>query len=87
MVRAWETAKTRHGTPSGWRLHQELKERPCDACYQAKKEYDIRRKGQSEQTLRNRASARAQGKAYRELSQRYPEEYRELYEWFKEELS
>ena len=76
----WTTTKTRHGTVSGWRFHQLMRERPCEPCYEAKQAYDKRRRETPEQQQMNRLRARAQHQALQELAQRYPEEYRALYE-------
>lgn len=72
-------SRTRHGTQSGWSKHQSLGERPCDPCYQAKQEYDARRRSAPEQTRRNRAAARAQQRAYSRLAHMYPALYAALY--------
>jgi len=84
--RSWKTTKTRHGTHSGWALHQELNERPCDPCYQAKATYDRRRKDAPEVTRRSRVSAKAQQRAYGELARLYPDVYRALYQQHKADL-
>lgn len=80
----WSRTRTRHGTHSGWALHTALGERPCDPCYRAKQAYSAARNGQMPQTLLNRAYARAQGKAEKELKHRHPDEYRDLYEAFRD---
>ena len=43
----WQTTSVPHGTQSGWRLHIDLGERSCDPCYNAKSEYDHKRKAAS----------------------------------------
>lgn len=73
----------RHGTYTGWSQHQQAGERPCDACFRAKQEYDKRRRSSSNRQIQNRQHARAQGRAARELKDRYPEEYKALYEKHK----
>lgn len=78
-------SNTRHGTPSGWTLHQELGERPCTACYQARAAYDARRNQEPKRRDRALVRSRAQARALSELRRRYPDEYRELYERFKGE--
>lgn len=77
------TSRVRHGTPSGWRLHKELGQHPCDACYQAKSEYDHRRKAIPEETRKSRLSARAQAKASTELRHQHWEEYQEYFNHWK----
>lgn len=77
-------SKVRHGTPSGFTKHQNLGERPCDACYQSKAEYDARRKDQPAERKRSRDHARAQGRATTVIRARHTEEYRALYLWFKD---
>ena len=86
-MRTWDTTRTRHGTQSGWRLHQSLGERPCDPCYRAKQEYDARRKASSRQQVKARLAAKAQNRAYMALAHRYPDEYRDLYDQFKREIA
>ena len=69
----------RHGTHSGWAAHQRAGERPCDPCWQAKREYDQRRLASSDAKRQNRLRAKAQNRARTILTQRYFDEYRELY--------
>lgn len=76
---SWENTTVRHGTQSGWRLHQHLGERPCDPCYRAKAAYDAERKSQPAETIKSRISAAAQRRALTELSHRHKAEYDELY--------
>jgi hypothetical protein len=83
-MRSWETTRVRHGSHSGWTLHRDLGERPCDPCYKAKQAYDRRRKAAPEETIRNRAHARAQSRAYRELASMFPQLYKQLYEEHRE---
>ncbi len=70
---------TRHGTQSGWRLHQRRGEEPCYPCWLAKSEYDKRRKDVPEERLRNRRHASAQQRALKRLKDAHPEEYRQYY--------
>lgn len=77
---------TRHGTPSGFKKHQDLGEGPCAACYAAKATYDKRRLAAPDKKRRNRLSAAAQMQAYRSLAHKYPDEYRETYRAIKAEL-
>lgn len=79
-LNAWKNSHTRHGTPSGWSKHQKLNERPCDACYRAKQEYDKQRLAIPENRVRARAAAAAQGRARSRLARKYPDEYRAFYE-------
>ena len=72
-------SRTRHGTNSGWRRHQILGERPCDACFRAKAEYDKLRRDIPEKALRNRQAAEAQRFALSRLSHMYPTTYALLY--------
>lgn len=63
----------------------ELKERPCDPCYQAKADYDKRRLADPDKARKNRAMSRAQSRAYSELAFRHKAEYQELYQHFRAE--
>ena len=74
-----EWGPRRHGTYSGWRRHQELRERPCDACYAAKQAYDRRYRAAPERTRVSRLHAAAQSVALRRLAALYPDLYREFY--------
>ena len=73
-------SRARHGTPSGWTAHQNRGERPCDACYAAKAEYDKRRKTAPEEVRRSRLHARAQARAETEIKRLYPGVWRALYQ-------
>lgn len=77
---SWETTSTRHGTPSGCRLHQTLGETPCPPCSQAKIDYDKRWRAGSERQRRNRQHAHAQALAVRDLKAAHLAEYRQLYQ-------
>lgn len=77
---------TRCGTTAGWGRHQRHDERPCDACARAKAEYDKRWSSAPRRRQIERLNATAQGRALRELSKRYPDEYRQLYLQHKAEL-
>jgi len=79
LMRSWATTSVRHGTHSGWTLHTQLKERPCDPCYRAKQAYDHRRKSAGLAQLRARKKARAQAIATRQLRRKYPGVWRQLY--------
>lgn len=72
-------SRTRHGTNSGWRLHNDRGERPCDPCYRAKEEYDARRRETPQVQQTARANARAQGRATTRLRAMYPEDWARLY--------
>lgn len=72
-------SRVRHGTHSGWRLHQKRGERPCDPCYRAKADYNRRRRSAPDLVRAARRAARAQRLAYKELAHRYPAEYAALY--------
>lgn len=85
MTTTWEQTKTRHGTHSGWQKHQELGERPCDACYAAKQAYDRERLTATDKQKANRARAWAQNHAKTELVRRHRAEYLTLYREFKDE--
>ena len=78
--RTFENSLTRHGTPSGFTLHQKREERPCDACIRAKQEYDKRLRSAPEKTRKNRLHARAQQRAYSDLKRLHLDEYRDLYQ-------
>jgi hypothetical protein len=80
----WSTTTRRHGTTPGYSLHQELGERPCDACSQAKREYDQRLKSAPEQVRKQRLRASAQWAALKRLAHEESERYHAFYQ---EELS
>lgn len=86
LERTFENSMTRHGTNSGWSLHQKREEHPCDACVRAKREYDQRLRSAPEKARDNRLRARAQGRAYSDLKRLHPAEYRALYEAHLSEL-
>lgn len=86
-MKDWTNTKIRHGTQSGWSLHQKLGENPCDACYRAKQQYDKRFRLAPAKTRQSRLNARAQAKAHSELSARHPDEYAELYLRYKQQIS
>lgn len=75
-----EAHTARHGTPSGYSAHQQRDERPCDACYRAKQEYDVRRRRAPEHVRADRLRARAQARALARLRSVYPTLYQLLYE-------
>ena len=76
----------RHGTTTGYAQHQAHGERPCDACVNAKREYDQRWRSAPERTRKNRQHSRAQGRALQALKQENYNHYRELYEAFLWEI-
>lgn len=80
MPTDWTNTTVRHGTRSGWALHQSLAERPCTPCYLAKKNYDKAQKLAPERKRKARLNAAAQGKAYVALAHAHPEEYRKAYQ-------
>jgi hypothetical protein len=83
----FEGHKVRHGTASGWRLHQELgHDRPCDPCYRAKAAYDARRRSAPLETQRNRAHAAAQHRAHKRLVHMFPELYKKFYDEEKRQV-
>jgi hypothetical protein len=84
--RAFPDSTVRHGSYSGWSLHQKLGQDPCDACYRAKSEYDKRRRAVPRRVQMNRMHAAAQGLAERDLRRAHPQEYAELYEHHKAEI-
>lgn len=86
-MKTWANTSTRHGTSSGWSFHKKLRERPCDACYRAKSDYDSRHRLASDGVKSSRLAARAQGRASQELRHRYPDEYQKLYVRFKKQLA
>lgn len=75
-----------HGTAAGATWHGRQGEDPCDACRAAKAEYDQRQRATPETTRRSRLHARAQAQALRVLKDAHPDEYRQLYLAFKENL-
>lgn len=80
------TDKARCGTTTGYSWHQRHDERPCDACARAKADYDTRWSSAPRRRQIDRLNATAQGRALRELSKRYPHDYRQLYLQHKSEL-
>ena len=86
MATTWANSTVRHGTQSGWRLHLNLNERPCDPCYAAKAEYDRDRRSVSGHVLISRLSARAQSMTNTQLRHNHPVEYKALYDANKKQL-
>ncbi len=81
-----DDSNVKHGTPSGWSLHQKLEQDPCDACYRAKAEYDKRTREATPRVIKNRLDARAQNAASKEIRRRYAGEYNALYRIHKRRL-
>lgn len=79
MTRTSRPFRSRHGTTSGFHAHARRDERPCDACYRAKQEYDERRRDAPEHVRAGRLRARAQRGALIRLKNIYPVLYRLLY--------
>lgn len=75
----------RCGTPTGYSRHQDRKEKPCDACAEAKREYDKRWRSATETQQRNRISAASQQAAYRRLAHLHPGLYQAFYAEEKEQ--
>ncbi|MGH7791414.1 MAG: hypothetical protein ACREOB_03780 [Thermodesulfobacteriota bacterium] len=84
-MKEWGT--TRHGTPSGFRRHQTLGERPCDPCFYAKQTYDKRRKSLPEFIIKDRLNAKAQSLALKELKNNHYNEYKDYYDRCKAQLT
>lgn len=76
----------RHGTLTGHARHLARGEEPCEACRAAKAEYDERWRGSPRRARLGRLNARAQARAYGELSRRHKAEYDELYAAHRAEL-
>lgn len=88
MQETFKGSKVRHGTESGWRKHQELGERQCTPCYQAKAAADKRRRGTPRATLISRARSRAQQRALLMLARQFPARFKILYRsYLREEYS
>jgi hypothetical protein len=87
MTRGEPNETRRHGTTSGHTQHLLDGERPCDACRAAKAAYDKRHREAPEARRRDRANARAQGRALRELRRAHVDEYHALYEQAKREIA
>ena len=87
MSPTWENTTRRHGTQSGYLLHQQLDEDPCGACYQAKAEYDRRWRAAPDKARRSRLLAKAQGRAAVKMRALYPKVWQALYEEAKQELA
>jgi hypothetical protein len=81
----FEGSRVRHGTVSGYAIHEKRKERPCDPCYFARQKYDHDLAAQPPKVVANRARAAIQRKALKALVHRHLEEYNELYREFREE--
>lgn len=81
-----EGSTRRCGTISGWQGHHDHGEKPCDACAAAKARYDARRMGTPVNTMKNRLSARAQGKASVALRALHKAEYDELFAQAKAQI-
>jgi len=79
-MKGWEETTIRHGTNSGYSLHGRLGERPCDACYRAKQQYDKRWRSISSRTIQSRIAARAQGRAATRLRHMFPDIWAVLYQ-------
>lgn len=87
MDEGWLDGKlspTRHGTPSGYRKHQDEGTDPCVFCATAKQQYDARGRETPKVTRKNRLSAMAQQRAKTELTHLFPDEFRLLYEHHKQ---
>ena len=61
-------------------------EKPCDACVDAKREYDHRWRSAPERVQRSRINARAQAKAYSRLAALHPGLYHAFYDEVREQL-
>ena len=83
----FHNSTVRHGTHSGWRQHQHLKEQPCPPCWQAKSDYDKRRLQATKKQNKNRELSRAQGRATTRLRHKHPKDWAELYEQAKQEIT
>lgn len=79
----FKDSKTRHGTTSGFALHQKRDEDVCAACYQAKQRYDKRLRAASAKRSTARIASRAQAYANKMIKQAHPEEYKEYYQQSK----
>src|SRR5262245_51554790 len=78
-MKQFPNSKVRHGTYSGWSRHIEANERPCTPCYNAKQQYDYRRREAPLVRLKSRLSATAQFRAYQRIAHQYPRLYAKLY--------
>lgn len=85
-MRDWTTTTVRHGTNSGFSLHQDLGEDPCNACYTAKQVYDAQRRSAPFERVNARLHATAQGRASQRLRRLHPEEYKWFYDDEKKKL-
>ncbi len=72
-------SRVRHGTTSGYNLHKELGDEPCNACAMAKAHYDWRWRSSDQNTRKNRLRAKAQALSLAELRRRHADEYDEIY--------
>lgn len=75
----WKTTRRHHGTYSGYRLHGQLNEDACDACYRAKEEYDARRRASEPARIKARRKAHAQNRAIVRLRHAHYDEWLKLY--------
>lgn len=70
-----EWGTTRHGRPAGFARHQVLGEEPCDACKEAKAEYDARRAQDAQVKARRAELSRARARALERLRREHPQEF------------
>lgn len=85
-MKQFEGSNTRHGTQSGWSLHQKRGEDPCSACYDAKQKYDARWRTAGKNRQKNRLCAKAQAKAYSRIAREFPALYRRYYLEYKTQI-
>ncbi|MGH7792056.1 MAG: hypothetical protein ACREOB_07035 [Thermodesulfobacteriota bacterium] len=82
-----EWGTTRHGTTSGYNRHQDLGERPCDPCFYVKQAYDRKRRALPRRIIKDRLNSKAQSLALSELKDNHYNEYRDLYDKYKAQLT
>lgn len=76
----------KHGTPTGYRMHQRHHETPCLECASAKQAADAEYISRPEVRAHRRITLKAKRQALTALAHRYPEAYARLYAKAVEEI-
>lgn len=77
----------KHGTISGNSAHINAGERPCEACLQAKSEYDRKYRARPGRPEKAKKRSAARYKALQVLKERHPQDYRNAYQGWRERLA
>ena len=79
---------TKCGTYAGWNHHKRYNEPVCTACKEAARQYQATWRANSPQAQRNNEIVVKAGlAAKRELAKRHAAEYRQLYQFYKNQLA